>query len=101
MERITGTFPAGGARSKGTHPLFVLGTDPVAVRVCPCSTKRWNARRRIRKGCVLEITGRTMEQTSYLVEECAFLLPGDPAFWVSLRFWGRVPETCIEEADDL
>jgi hypothetical protein len=100
MERITGTFPAGGARSRGTHPLFVLSADPVAVRVCPCSTKRWNARRCIRKGCVLEITGRTTEQTSYLVEECAFLLPRDPAFWTSLRFWGRVPETCLKQVEN-
>lgn len=93
----TGEFPATLRKLSRTHPLFVLKVlGGVGHKVCPCSSKNWGVRRFIRKGCVLEFTGREMDRDSYLVEQCDFNLPADPAFVEGLCFMGRVPESCLE-----
>ncbi|MEJ5347606.1 MAG: hypothetical protein WHS46_02810 [Desulfosoma sp.] len=90
-------FPERQRHPFGTHPIFVLRiTHPMAVEVCPCSTKGRMAARFIRQGCTLEITGKVMDRRSYLIEAFRFPLPSDPAFWKPLSFWGKVPETCLE-----
>ncbi|ROQ92069.1 hypothetical protein [Desulfosoma caldarium] len=95
--RQTSFFPERRRHSLGTHPIYVLritGSD--GIEVCPCSTKGRMAVRFIRQGCRLEGTGKVLNRRSYLIEAFRFLLPQDPAFWKPLRFWGKVPETCLE-----
>ncbi len=93
----TSFFPERQRHPSGTHPIFVLSiAGPMAIQVCPCSSKGRMAVRFIRPGCCLEITGRVMDRRSYLIEAFRFLLPSDPAFWKPLSFWGKVPETCLE-----
>jgi len=102
LKAVTGSFPAGrrGRQLAGTHPLFVLAvSNDLGSRVCPCSTKQWNARRFVRGGCRLEITRRQLEHDSYLVEACSFPLPSDDQFYRRLHFAGRVPEGCIEAVE--
>ena len=100
LRALTGDFPATFRKLRRTHPLFVLKMlGDLGHKVCPCSSNNWSARRFIRKGCVLELTGREMDRHSYLVENCAFNLPTDPAFVEGLRFMGRVPESCLERCD--
>lgn len=98
LREATGTFPATFRSPHGTHPLFVLETLPgLGHRVCPCSSKSFGVRRRIRKGCVLRYTRRQMDRDSHLVESCAFNLPLAPEFLDPLRFMGLVPPECLEE----
>lgn len=98
LREATGAFPATFRSPHGTHPLFVLERLPgLGHRVCPCSSRNWAARRFIREGCVLEITGRVSDRNGYLVESCAFNLPLSPDFLEPLRFLGRVPPECLEE----
>lgn len=98
LREATGVFPATLRPDRKTHPLFVLERlGDLGHRVCPCSSRNWAARRFIREGCVLEITGRVTDRNSYLVESCAFNLPLDPEFWEPLLFMGRVPEPCLAE----
>lgn len=100
LKARTGEFPATLRKVSRTHPLFVLKMlGDLGHKVCPCSSKNWGAGRFIRKGCLLETTGREMDRHSYLVESCAFNLPTDPAFVEELRFMGRVPESCLERCD--
>lgn len=98
LKELTATFPARLRKDKTTHPLFVL--RPIGSyghKVCPCSSRDWNAKTYIRRGCELEITGKITDRTSYLVETCAFNLPLNPEFTRRLRFLGRVPEACLEQ----
>jgi len=98
LRQVTGEFPATLRRDRKTHPLFVM--DRIAdlgFRVCPCSSRNRSARRFIRQGCILEITEQATDRDTYLVESFAFPMPQDPAFRESLRFMGRVPETCLAE----
>jgi hypothetical protein len=98
LREVTGVFPATLRDDRKSHPLFVLDRlAGLGHRVCPCSSRNWAARRLIRKGCVLEITGRVADRNSYLVESCAFNLPLSPEFLEPLRFLGRVPAECLEE----
>ncbi len=97
LRTATGTFPETQRKLCRTHPIFVLKVlGDLGHQVCPCSSKNWGVHRCIRKGCVLEMTGTVMDRNSYLVENCAFNLPRDPAFVEGLFFVGRVPETCLE-----
>lgn len=97
LREITGEFPAALRKLSRTHPIFVLKVlGDLGHKLCPCSSKNWGVRRCIRKGCVLELTGREMDRPSYLVEQCDFNLPNDPAFVEGLCFMGRVPEACLE-----
>ncbi len=98
LREATGVFPATFRSPQGTHPLFVLERLPgLGHRVCPCSSKRFGARRHIRAGCELAYTGRRMDRDSYLVESCTFNLPRTPAFLEPLRFLGLVPPDCLED----
>jgi hypothetical protein len=97
---VTGKFPATFRKDRHTHPIFVLKVlGDLGHKVCPCSSKNWGASRFIRKGCLLEVTGREQERNSYLVEWFTFNLPSDPAFTEGLLFMGLVPETCLESCD--
>lgn len=97
LRELTGIFPATLRPDRKTHPLFILESiEGLGHRVCPCSSQNWAARRRIRQGCVLEITGRVTDRDSYLVESCAFNLPLDPEFSQRLLFMGLVPTPCLE-----
>ena len=97
---VTGDFPATFDKVRRTHPIFVLKVlGDLGHKVCPCSSKNWGGSRFIRKGCLLEITGREQERDSYLVEWFSFNLPSDPAFTERLLFMGLVPETCVERCD--
>jgi hypothetical protein len=94
---VTGEFPATFRKDRITHPILVLKVlGDLGHKVCPCSSKNWGARRFIRKGCILEVTGREQERDSFLVERFSFNLPSDPAFSQGLRFMGQVPEACLE-----
>lgn len=97
LRDITGAFPLKLASPSGTHPIFVLDRLPgLGYRVCPCSSKNFGVRRRIRKGCVLAYTRRETDRDSYLVETCAFTMPQDPSFWERLVFMGQAPAECLE-----
>lgn len=98
----TSFFPDRLRHPSGTHPIFVLNVwNPSAVEVCPCSTKGRMAVRFIRQGCRLDITEKIMDRRSYLIEAFRFLLPQDPSFWKPLRFWGKVPESCLQPVQNL
>lgn len=97
LRTVTGTFPETLRKLYRTHPIFVLKVlGDLGHQVCPCSSKNRGVHRCIRKGCVLEMTATVMDRNSYLVENCAFNLPRDPAFVEGLFFMGLVPETCLE-----
>ncbi len=99
LKRLTsGAFPVRESQEPSTHPLFVLARNgSLAHRVCPCSSQCFFNRRFITKGCTLEHTGYVLAERTYLVEECVFQVPKDSGFLWSLRYWGRVPEGCIQE----
>jgi hypothetical protein len=97
LRRVTGDFPATLCPDRKTHPLYVLHILPaLGHKVCPCSSKNWNAARCIRSGCTLLYTGRQTDRVSYLVESFSFNLPSDPEFVRHLRFQGRVPADCVQ-----
>ncbi|WP_456386761.1 hypothetical protein [Desulfolithobacter sp.] len=94
-------FPATMRRDRTTHPVFVLQCTQTGHLVCPCSSRGHRGRQRyIRCGCILEISGRTTEQDSFLVEDCTFTMPLDYRFSRKLQFLGRVPESCISGYTD-
>jgi hypothetical protein len=99
LKRLTGgAFPVPGGQLLSTHPIFVLEkTGSLAHRVCPCSSQCFFNRRFITQGCALEHTCYVMAERTYLVEECVFQVPKDSGFLWSLRYWGKVPECCIQE----
>lgn len=100
LRSVTGAFPATFDRLRHTHPIFVVKVlGDLGHRVCPCSSKNWGATRFIRKGCILEVTGREQDRDSFLVEQYSLNLPSDPAFTEGLRFMGVVPEICLECCD--
>lgn len=102
LKNLTGgAFPVGAGLQANSHPLFVLETvGNLAHRVCPCSSQRFFNQRFIEKGCKLEHTLFVMTERTYLVEECVFQVPKDSDFLWSLRYWGRVPEGCIQRMED-
>lgn len=96
-----GAFPLGPGSQSSSHPLFVLeAVGNLAHRVCPCSSRRFFNQRYIEKGCKLDHTSFVMAERTYLVEECLFQIPKDSAFLWSLRYWGRVPDSCIKREED-
>lgn len=98
-----GVFPVGPGSHSSSHPLFVLDiVANLAHRVCPCSSQRFFNQKFIEKGCKLDHTSFVLTERTYLVEECVFQIPKDSDFLWSLRYWGRVPESCIKrtEGDD-
>jgi hypothetical protein len=99
LKRLTsGAFPAQEAQLPSTHPLFVLEKiGGLAHRVCPCSSQRFFNRRFIAQGCTLEHTCYVVAERTYLVEECVFQVPKDSGFLWSLRYWGKVPQACVQE----
>ena len=100
LREATGTFPATFRSRHGTHPLFMLERLPgLGHRVCPCSSRNFGARRRIRQGCVLIYTEREIDRDSYLVESCAFNLPLAPEFLERLHFMGLAPDECLESCE--
>lgn len=95
--RQTAFFPERRRHSSSSHPIYVLDViESEGIQVCPCSSKGRMAVRSIRPGCCLELTGKVVDRRSYLIEAFRFMLPQDPAFWKSLLFWGKVPESCLE-----
>jgi hypothetical protein len=97
LRALTGTFPATFRADRLSHPIFVLQTlTGLGHRVCPCSSKNYGASRLIHKGCRLAHTNRLTERDSYLVEDCSFNVPLDPAFCHHLRFLGLVPSLCLQ-----
>ncbi len=92
----TGKFPV---ICKGTHPVFILKViGNLGHEMCPCTSKSYIKKGRfIKQGCELEYTGNITDKNSYLVEDCCFTLPADLKFRHSLKFRGRVPQTCIQE----
>ncbi len=97
LKKFSKSFPSVLRPGHPTHPIFVLSESSFGHRVCPLSTKNYSAGRFVAKNCVLEITGEVLDRDSYLVEDCAFLLPEDPVFWKGLRFTGTAPQACIRQ----
>ncbi|MCP4110918.1 MAG: hypothetical protein GY749_36255 [Desulfobacteraceae bacterium] len=85
---------------KETHPIFILKViGNLGHEVCPCTSSPFIKKGRfIKKGCQLEYIGNITDKNSYLVEDYRFTLPADPEFRRKLKFRGRVPEACIQEA---
>jgi hypothetical protein len=97
---LTNSFPATFRKDKATHPLFVLYTNQLSRRVCPCTTKGSVFDKRfIEKGCTLDGTKNTMDKRSYLVESCHFTVPLSlkSKDLGGLKYHGKVPESCISD----
>ncbi|MFO7877852.1 MAG: hypothetical protein R6U55_14855 [Desulfovermiculus sp.] len=62
----------------------------MAVFACPCTSSPgpWTY---IPRNTRLEITGRIMDRTSFVLEDLSFPVPRDRRFTQNLFFWGRVP----------
>lgn len=98
LRTLTGVFPATFRAERLSHPIFVLQVLPgLGLQVCPCSSRDYGASRFIHKECRLRYTNRSTDRDSYLVEDCSFNLPLDPAFCHHLRFLGLVPSLCLED----
>ena len=96
LREQTGSFPAALRREKNTHPIYVLRLLAAGHLVCPCSSSGSKLRQRyIRKNCRLELSGRTTDRDSFLVEQYAFTMPLDGRFAQHLMFRGLVPLTCL------
>lgn len=88
LYNLTKTFPR---QIRTSHPIFVLqAASRLAVVACPCTTKPgpWAY---IPRNTRLEITGRLMDRTSFVLEELSFPVPRDRQFTEGLSFWGQVP----------
>lgn len=99
LKQLSGNFPATFRKDKDTHPLFVIESMQMGNYVCPCTTKgNPRTRRYIKTGCQLLGGRREMtENTSFLVEDCAFTLPADKRFSRKLIYVGCVPAQCIRD----
>ena len=89
----TGQFPA-KLKPNGTHPLFVLRRSSIGFMVCPCTSKGSQGKY-VRQGCVLKLTGRTMDRNSYILERYAFGISKTMRVGRKSRLLGIVPETCL------
>jgi len=89
----TGTFPD-KAKSKGSHPLYVLKTTSTGFRVCPCSSKQQDGKY-IKKGCELQKTGKYMDRDSYILEKFRFNISRTMHFAAKPTLYGIVPKHCL------
>jgi hypothetical protein len=92
-----GAFPRKlESKTRPLHSLEGLPHD-IAYKVCPCSSKRpfdMLRVRFVREGCRLLHTNKAVDRNSYLIENVTLNIPS--SFCRELRFWGEVPEECIE-----
>lgn len=89
LRSLTSTFPS---QVRTSHPIFVLqAVSRLAVRACPCTSSPgpWPY---VPRNTRLEITGRIMDRTSFVLEDLIFPVPRDQKFTKALSFWGRVPK---------
>ncbi|MFW6180014.1 MAG: hypothetical protein ACOC43_16780 [Desulfohalobiaceae bacterium] len=98
LQQTGGAFPAALRKDKSTHPIFVLQKlGNMGCRICPCTSRPNRGGRYIVQGCRLEITGRSTDRDSYILEQFSFNLPLNPAFKPKLPLMGKVPQTCIRD----
>ncbi len=97
LRQMTGCFPAGLHKNSNTHPVFLLSAiSNIGFKFCPCSSK-FNTGKYIVRGCILDMTGRKTDKTSYILEKYSFNLPVNPQNRPDIRFLGKVPEQCLKK----
>ena len=98
LKAQTGKFPATFRKDKTTHPIFILRAGTASHLACPCSTQGNRKRYRfIADGCKMEIKEQVMNRDSFLMEQYQFALPLDHRLCKGLRFFGKVPQHCLQD----
>ncbi len=98
LKAVTGVFPATYRPNKSTHPLYILRAGSTGHLACPCSSKGHGQRNRfIASGCRLEMKEAVIDRDSFLLEQYRFTLPLDHRLYKAVRFFGRVPESCLRD----